>query len=420
VNTSVSNFLALARWIAALAVVITHAGQLIQISDIMVAPHGPGVYAWWFLAGFSHQAVLVFFVMSGFLIGGDLLRRLDRTDHFLKNYMIDRFSRIYIVMVPALAYGFMVDSIGRRIFPNSGIYDGAFFDGVFNPINILWTLLQQQHIWTPQAGTNGPLWSLACEMWYYITFPLLLAPLSRVYSARFRLAAFACGSLGVIVMSIPQSIFLFGYGVWMLGALVRVARRPLIKSAWLSLGVFLATATLTRLGARGPLVVAHPFVSTLADVGVAATFANLLLSLRFLAEGGLFANLSPIHRRLSDFSYSLYATHAPLCFFVWAGAGSLLGRDWYKELPKPLHWILALALMAAAIAFAYGFSRLTEARTKQLRDFLARRLARADQSGNGLRTVELSGSRSGQPLRRSAARAAARRAMGTRKGEQET
>ena len=421
-NKSISNFLALARWIAALAVLITHAGQLIQISDIMVAPHGPGVYAWWFLAGFSHQAVLVFFVMSGFLIGGDLLRRLDRTDPFLKQYMIDRFSRIYIVMVPALAFGFVVDSIGRRIFPHSGIYDAAFFDGIFNPINILWTLLQQQHIWAPQAGTNGPLWSLACEMWYYITFPLLLAPLSRAYSTGFRLAAFACGALGVIVMSIPESFFLFGYGVWTLGALVRVATRPLIKSTWLSLGVFLATATLMRLGARGPLVAAYPFVSTLADIAVAATFANLLLSLRFAAEGGLFANLSPIHRRLSDFSYSLYATHAPLAFFVWAGVGSLLGHDWYARLPTPLHWSLAFALIAAAIAIAYGFSRLTEARTKQLRDFFARRLARAEQSGRGLRRSNQA-VHDGQPLRplrRSAARAAARRAMGTRKGEQET
>jgi len=114
---------------------------------------------------------------------------------------------------------------------------------------------------------------------------------------------------------------------------------------------------------------------------VAATFANLLLSLRFAAEDGFFADLSPIHRRLSDFSYSLYATHAPLCFFVWAGVGSLLGRDWYKALPTPSHWALAFALIAAAIVIAYGFSRLTEARTKQLRDFFTRRPARSEQSG---------------------------------------
>jgi peptidoglycan/LPS O-acetylase OafA/YrhL len=361
-------------------VVVAHAGQLIQISDIMVAPHGPGVYAWWFLAGFSHQAVLIFFVISGFLVGGDLLRRLDGIDLFLGRYLIDRFSRIYIVMAPALVFGFAVDFLGRRLFPNSGIYDGVFFNGVFNPINILWTLLQQQNLWAQQAGTNGALWSLACEMWYYITFPLLLLPLSRAYSPCVKLTGFACGALAIIFMSIPEGFFLFGYGVWALGALIRVAPRPLIKSAWLSLGVFLATTALMRLGARGPLVAAHPFVSTLADAAVASTFANLLLSLRFAADGGLFANLSPIHRRLSDFSYSLYATHAPLVFFVWAGAGSLLGQDWYKQLPKPLHWTLTFALIAGAVAIAYGFSRLTEARTKQLRDFLRETLLARDAS----------------------------------------
>jgi len=380
VNKAVSNFLALARWVAASAVLVAHAGQLIQISDIMVAPHGPGVYAWWFLAGFARQAVLVFFVISGFLIGGDLLRRLDRTDPFLGQYMVDRFSRIYIVMAPALALGFAVDFIGRRMFPNSEIYDGAFFDGVFAPINILWTLLQQQNIWAPQAGTNGALWSLACEMWYYVTFPLLLLPLSRAYSRGVRLTAFAFGVAVAIVMSIPQGLFLFGYGVWTLGALIRVAPRPLIKSTWLSLCLFLATMTLMRLGARGPLVAAYPFVSTLADAAVASTFANLLLSFRFAADGGLFANLSPIHRRLSDFSYSLYATHAPLVFFVWAGAGSLLGQDWYKQLPTPLHWTSAFALIAVATVFAYGFSRLTEARTKRLRDFLRETLLAPDGS----------------------------------------
>jgi peptidoglycan/LPS O-acetylase OafA/YrhL len=257
-------------------------------------------------------------------------------------------------------------------------------------------------------------------MWYYITFPLLLAPLSRAYSAGFRFAAFAIGALGVIVMSIPDSYFLFGYGAWTLGALMRVARRPLLKSAWLSLGVFLATAALMRLGARGPFVAAYPFVKTLADGCVVATFANLLLSLRFATEGGVFADLSPIHRRLSDFSYSLYATHAPLGFFVWAGVGSILGREWYKTLPTPLHWTLAFALMAAAIVVAYGFSRVTEARTKQLRDFFARSAARAQYSARVLRSVEPTGSLLGQPFRRSTARAAARRAIGTRKGEQET
>ncbi|MGA8170701.1 MAG: acyltransferase family protein [Methylocystis sp.] len=386
-NKAVSNFLALARWVAAAAVLMGHAGQLIQISDIMVAPHGPGVYLWWFLAAFSHQAVVVFFVISGFLVGGGVLGALNKRAFLLGRYLIDRFSRIYIVMAPALVYGFVVDFIGRRIFPHSGIYDAPFFDGIFNPINILWTLLQQQHLWASQAGTNGPLWSLACEMWYYITFPLLLLPWCAAYSKGFRLAAFVCGAAGVVAMSIPEGFFLLGYGVWVLGALIRLAPRPLIKSAGLSLCVFLATSAAMRLGARGPLVAAHPVVSTLADIAVAGTFANLLLTLRFVAEGGLFDRLSPVHWKLSDFSYSLYATHAPFVFFVWAGAGSLLGRDWYKQLPTPLHWTLAFALMLCAIVIAYVFSRFTEARTGRLRDLLRHALLAPSESNVGANAV---------------------------------
>src|SRR6478609_8932964 len=50
-----SRFIVVARWLAAFAVLVAHAGNLfISQSDIMTAPHGPGAYAWWFLTGFPH------------------------------------------------------------------------------------------------------------------------------------------------------------------------------------------------------------------------------------------------------------------------------------------------------------------------------------------------------------------------------
>ncbi|HYA79626.1 MAG TPA: acyltransferase [Methylocystis sp.] len=388
-NERLSNFIALARWVAAAMVLLGHVASFIQIPDIMVAPHGPGVYAWWFLTAFSHQAVLVFFVISGFLVGGDLLRKRARTEPFLRTYMINRFSRIYVVMVPTLLYGFLLDSLGRELFPHSGVYDAPFFAGVFNPMNMIWALFQLQTIWTSQAGTNGPLWSLACEMWYYVTFPLLLLPFSGAYSRNAKIAGFCLGACAAIAMSIPNSPFLFGYGVWVLGALMRVAPRPPIRSVLLSLALFLATITVVRLAARGPLVDAHPFVSTLADMAAAASFANLLLALRFAPPKGLFANLGSIHTRFSDFSYSLYATHAPLVFFVWAGACALVAPDFHRQPPTPLHWMLGFALILGAIAFAYGFSRLTEAKTKVLRDRLSRILPGGSPAPAPLPAAEL-------------------------------
>lgn len=165
-------------------------------------------------------------------------------------------------------------------------------------------------------------------------------------------------------------MFLFGYGVRALGALARVAPRPAVKSVWVALALFLAALAVTRLAVRGPILAAHPWLSALGDFSVVATFAVLLLALRHAPGGGVFSRLGPIHWRLSDFSYSLYATHAPLVFFVWAAVGGFFGRDWFKELPTPAHWLTAFGLILAAVGFAYVFSRGTEARTKELRDVL--------------------------------------------------
>lgn len=386
------NFIAMARWVAAVAVLVGHAGVLINISDIMVAPHGPGVYAWWFLSAFSHQAVLVFFVISGFLVGGPLLRDRARAEPYLGSYFADRFSRIYVVMIPALLWTFAIDTVGRAAFPATGVYDAPFFASVFEPIQYVWTLLQQQHLWAAQAGTNGPLWSLACEMWYYITFPLLLAPFCSAYPRSWRLAGLGLGVVLLAFLATPElmaasgvdvgarglmpmlnngvGMFLFGYGVWALGALVRVAPRPAVGSVWIALVFFLAALAVTRLAVRGPILAAHPWLSAVGDFSVVASFAMLLLALRHAPPGGFFSRLGPMHWRLSDFSYSLYATHAPLVFFVWAAVGGLFGREWFKQLPTPTHWIAVAGLILVALVFAYAFSRLTESRTKELRDFL--------------------------------------------------
>lgn len=400
-SKALSNFIALARWVAAMAVLIGHAGVIVTFSDIMIAPHGPAVYAWWFLAAFWHSAVLAFFVISGFLVGGPLLARRRRCDAFLAPFLIDRFSRIYIVMVPALAFGFLVDLAGRALFPATGVYDSPVFAGAFAPIEYLWTLLQQQHLWAFQAGTNGPLWSLACEMWYYVTFPLLLLPFCGAYTRTRRFAGAALGALLVAAMATPETLkllgvqlgaygrapmivngapmFLFGYGVWALGAYVRIAPRALIKSPRLSFGLLIATLVVVRLAVRGPLVEAHPIFGTLGDAAIALSFANQLLTLRFAPEGGLFSTLGPIHWRLADFSYSLYATHAPLVFFTWAAVGGIFGPAWHKQLPTPTHWAVAFGLLATAIMLAYFFSRATEARTKQLRDYLRGGLIRKER-----------------------------------------
>lgn len=373
-----SDFIHAARWLAALAVLLAHANVLISLSDIMVGPHGPLVYLWWFLTAFSHQAVTVFFVLSGFLVGGRVFVAMERRTPFLRAYFVDRFARIYLVLIPALALTFGLDALGRDFFAGAGIYELPGLEGAYEPSRILSTLAMQQNIWAGQAGTDGPLWSLACEFWYYLLFPLLLLPLARAYSEPARLAGFALGALLLLLLSLPSSRVPFGFALWAMGALAARAKRPLLSGKYLSLGIFFAALVVARLAARGPLFEAHPVLHDIADALTAATLANLLATLRF-SESGFALGDSALHRRLADFSFSLYATHMPIVFFFWAGAGHIFGADWHKLLPTSTHWLVTAALLLVALATAFVFSRLTEAHTPALRRLLHTAVAALDR-----------------------------------------
>lgn len=373
-----SNCIHAARWIAAFAVLLAHANVLISLSDIMVGPHGPLVYAWWFVTAFSHQAVAVFFVLSGFLVGGRVFAAMERPTPFLRAFLIDRVSRIYIVLIPALALTFALDGLGRRLFAGAGIYELAGLEAAYEPSRILTTLAMQQHIWAGQAGTNGPLWSLACEFWYYLLFPLLLLPSARGYSAPARFAGFGIGAGLLLLLSLPSSHFPFGFAVWTMGALAARARRAPPGGKYVALGLFLALLVVTRLAVRGPFVEAHPILHNVADALVAASFANLLATLRFCETGVVFRHAGA-HRRLADFSFSLYATHMPIVFFFWAGASHVFGKEWLGRLPTSAHWSTAGALLLVALAAAWGFSLATEARTPALRRRLHAAFAALDR-----------------------------------------
>jgi peptidoglycan/LPS O-acetylase OafA/YrhL len=52
-----------------------------------------------FLTGFAHQAVVVFFLISGWLVGGSLLNKLGQP-RAIKSYAIDRVTRLWTVLLP--------------------------------------------------------------------------------------------------------------------------------------------------------------------------------------------------------------------------------------------------------------------------------------------------------------------------------
>jgi peptidoglycan/LPS O-acetylase OafA/YrhL len=368
-----SSFIVVARWVAAFAVLIAHAGNLfISQSDIMSAPHAPGAYIWWFLTGFPHQAVIVFFVISGYLVGGNVIAKSRQGEPYLTKYFTDRVVRIYLVLLPVIAIGWGLDTLGRGVFAGFGVYSSPVFAQSFDLNLLLPNLLNLQGIFFPAFGSNGPLWSLGCEFWYYITGALLLLPLTRVRPI-LRFAGFAFGAALAVTFSIAGIFFFVGGLIWIAGALVRFVPRPLVKSKLLALALFIILTVAVRLIARGQIP-ANPFVATFADALVALSFCNLLLSLRHSTSREWAVCRWRLHNVLSDFSYSLYACHLPVIVFAAAAADYVFGLGWRAQLPTSLHWVVTSGLLAAILCFAWLLSRVTEARTDDVRQFAYRLL----------------------------------------------
>lgn len=361
-----SQFIEASRWLGALVVLAVHTSNLfVNIADIMSAPHGQLVYVWWFYSAFElgHQAVLAFFVMSGYLVGGAVLAHIRKNQYFLREYFIHRVSRIYLVVGPAVALTLVLDSLGRWLFASSGVYQWPLFDGHFSPVLFLASFLNLQGIAFDYFGTNGPLWSLACEFWYYVTFPLLLLPFARNYPLPMRVFGFLLGAALLLGLSTPPSWFKFGYILWAGGAFATLIERPIIRSRWRALLLYAAVVVVIRLVVRGHLLETHPWMADAADLLASGLFVIVLLAFRYGPQEG-FALLRPkFHKTLADFSFSLYSIHMPILIFVRAAVGSTLGNEWATQLATAENYAVAFSAMGIAIISGYFFSRVTEAKT---------------------------------------------------------
>ena len=70
----------------------------------------------------GHEAVMVFFVLSGFLVGGSTIRVIKSNSWTWKEYLLQRLTRMWMVLIPALVLG-LLDNLGLFAFSGtSSIY----------------------------------------------------------------------------------------------------------------------------------------------------------------------------------------------------------------------------------------------------------------------------------------------------------
>lgn len=353
ISPYLSTYLDLFRWVAAFAVVLSHAKHVFLVDRWGQLEDGHQhiiMKAFFAIGGLGHQGVIIFFVISGFLVGGTLLQkwihgsRLELTDYSMK-----RVSRLMLVLIPALGFTLLFDWIGYSLLGVNNLYYAYqdFAEAKAIP-TLIGNLFFLQEIFVPPYGSNISLWSLSYEFWYYFLFPavlMVLRPQSTV-NARITSLLVVCS---ISYLLLPNILVYFG--VWLLGAAIKIyTPKTLPWSVKFYFIQFVLALFLTRLFVRSELKYTWPGV--MWDYVVAFSFGLLLLKLKTIPDGRPLP-FAKWHSFLAQSSYSLYLFHLPfLCLLV----GLLLkGGIINSTDSQPTRSLIALMFLSIVPVYLFSF-----------------------------------------------------------------
>jgi peptidoglycan/LPS O-acetylase OafA/YrhL len=297
------------------------------------------------LLRFGQEAVMVFFILSGFVICYSVRRHHDIS---FRTYFSRRFNRIYPIFLLCLlvSYAVACEAAGCLL----PLHVPQLLGNVF--------MLQDMAILKPGVWFNtyygdDALWSLSYEWWFYMMF----YPINRYIlqgRQKYLVGGLSLAGLAVYLLWPNQiSLFLLYFSIWWVG--VEVARtytsgvRPTLKSQKASLlilagltGLLLCHALYSWKVLGRHLDFGFDPILELRHFAAALLLVLIALSLSPNAWGRLRRVLRPM-AVLAPISYALYVLHVPL-----AAEGRYLA--FIPSVPAQLLGYLVITFAAAYFA----------------------------------------------------------------------
>lgn len=296
----------------------------------------------------GHGFVIVFFVISGFLI------TMAAENKSAAEFTIDRCARIAIVALPVLLACFALSALVPTITAAP-----EYIKAVEQPVLTLLlnaTFLSQSWSLMYFPYLDAPFWSLSYEVMYYLIFGLffyLKGP------ARWILSILLCAAAG------PKILVLFP--CWLAGVAAFKFRNGFgvgAAAGWVAvIGAPLLLIVAFKLGLKGHLNAASLYFDHTPSEGfvrswaVAATVAVHLWGV-CQVEIKLPRFVEVACRHLANMSYSIYLAHLP---FLYLLAYYLIDQT---------SALFVIAGIPLTFCFCFTVSALTERNTKVLRDAL--------------------------------------------------
>jgi len=285
------------------------------------------------LTRFGNEAVIVFFVLSGFSIAHALRWAPNPFRFFLR-----RFLRLYPVKFVAIGWALVVFMVAVRLCPELLHMETPYGLSMrfLSPIVILKNIS-----YMPEGELVRPLWSLPHEMFFYLLAPFLVGH-PRVFLLA-SVATWGAGVFGVYALALtlaPTSLssflvqFVFHYAVLFALGIVLYTYYDTFVS-WLqkykrpaaAVVVVIAVVTLgMQLTFDYDYVNVRDLLTGLLGVGLVMLFIRLRIKSKALD-------------RIGHQSYSLYVCHMPTIIAL----SVLMKSAGLTELKEPRPWVWLVA-----------------------------------------------------------------------------
>jgi len=364
VRTNASVLLDLVRGLAAFLVVIGHGRNFLFLDYHELPTHSIWVSILYLITKAGHQGVIVFFVLSGYLISGSVFRSVERGIWSWPSYLTHRLVRLWVVLLPGLLLCALLDHLALTHHLAPAIYQAGAANHMsidvasrLTPLIFLQNLFFLQVMVGPTFGSDTALWSLAYEFWFYILFPLGLFALSR----RSKLPTRLVSAVLFLVIAWCAHAYLDLFPVWLAGTLLvmlpplklRAFVRVLVAALYVPFFFFCASDRL--------LANIMDYVLAIATL----LFLWVLLSANSEARATLGVRSS---RQLARFSYTVYVVHTPFLLFLTA---LIVGEG--RWTPNPFTFLKSCGVIALVFVYAYAVAAVTEFRTDNIRHWIERR-----------------------------------------------
>lgn len=218
-----------ARGFAALFVLLTHLITITHI-DSSFGQDSIVFYICSFFKAYSHEMVILFFMLSGFSIHyASLDREFSKPNDYAK-YFYARFKRIVPIFIIAvslsLGVSYYLCSIGIK---GHEYCNDLGFDRVLKTVFFMTDIAVRDGIIEPVISSNGPIWSLSYEIFYYLIYPFFSLACKRWGVVYVTIMSGVLSAVAIIFKLVGEHGHLQNvmalYSIWCAGALIAEFKR---------------------------------------------------------------------------------------------------------------------------------------------------------------------------------------------------